>query len=163
LVSDKDWMTHALTLAQRAEAMGEVPVGAVVVLDNEMIGKGWNQPIASCDPTAHAEIIALRQAAKTVGNYRLVNATLYVTLEPCVMCLGAIIHARLKNVVFGADDPKTGAIKSAFELLAVKRFNHHLEWQNGICAAECATLLKNFFAMRRQLQDVKSQSMAATS
>jgi tRNA(adenine34) deaminase len=147
--NDEHWLTQAIALARRAEQVGEVPVGAVIVLDNKVIGEGWNQPISACDPTAHAEIVALRHAAKTVSNYRLVNATLYVTLEPCVMCLGAIIHARIKNVVYGADDPKAGAIKSAFELLVANRFNHHLEWQNGICADECATLLKNFFEKRR--------------
>ncbi|MGB6977105.1 MAG: tRNA adenosine(34) deaminase TadA [Gammaproteobacteria bacterium] len=145
------WLKQAIALARRAETLDEVPVGAVVVLDNKIIGEGWNQPISACDPTAHAEIIALRQAAKTVGNYRLINAILYVTLEPCVMCLGAIIHARIQRLVYGADDPKAGAIKSAFELLAANRFNHHLEWQNGICAAECGALLKNFFEIRRRV------------
>lgn len=147
--SDQDWMQHALTLAQYAASQDEVPVGAVIVQDDQMIGEGWNQPIQSCDPTAHAEIIAIRQAANKAGNYRLNQAILYVTLEPCVMCVGAIMHARLKRLVFGARDPKAGAVKSVFPLINDPRVLHVTTWQGGILEKECAEILIHFFQKRR--------------
>ncbi|MDF2866801.1 MAG: zinc-binding protein [Gammaproteobacteria bacterium] len=147
--SDDYWLAHALRLAERAQAAGEVPVGAVIVHEQRVIGEGWNQPISSSDPTAHAEIMALRQAAQGLNNYRLLNTTLYVTLEPCVMCAGAIIHARVKRVVFGAYDPKAGAAGSLFEVLGTKKLNHYVEWQGGVLAEPCALALKAFFRARR--------------
>lgn len=142
-------MQHALALAQRAADEGEVPVGAVVVRGEEVIGEGWNRPIAAHDPTAHAEIMALRAAARHVGNYRLVDTTLYVSLEPCVMCAGAIIHARVKRVVFGAADPKTGAAGSVFEVLGTDRLNHRVVVEGGLLAEESGELLRAFFRKRR--------------
>jgi tRNA(adenine34) deaminase len=142
-------MSRALELARMAEAAGEVPVGAVIVKDNRIVGEGWNRPIGSCDPTAHAEIIALRQAAQALGSYRLLNTTLYVTLEPCAMCAGAMMHARLARVVFGAADPKTGACGSIVNLFEQKKLNHHTELTGGVMAQECGELLKEFFASRR--------------
>jgi len=142
-------MRHALELARRAQAEGEVPVGAVVVLEEKVIGEGWNRPISASDPTAHAEIQAMRAAASTRKNYRLVGATLYVTLEPCAMCVGAMFHARLRRVVFGAADPKTGAAGSTVNLFEEKRLNHHALVQGGVLAAECGALLSSFFAARR--------------
>lgn len=142
-------MRLALGLAREAGAAGEVPVGAVVVLDGEVIGQGFNQPILRHDPTAHAEIMALRDAADRAGNYRLPGATLYVTLEPCVMCTGAIMHARVARVVFGARDPKTGAAGSVVDLYGESRLNHHAVIEGGILAEECGALLSSFFAARR--------------
>jgi len=142
-------MRHALRLAQRAQDEGEVPVGAVVVLEEKVIGEGWNRPISASDPTAHAEIQAMRAAASTRKNYRLVGATLYVTLEPCAMCVGAMFHARIRRVVFGASDPKTGAAGSTVDLFEEKRLNHHALVQGGVLAAECGALLSGFFASRR--------------
>jgi len=147
--SDEHFMRHALELARRAQAEGEVPVGAVVVLDEKVIGEGWNRPISAADPTAHAEIQAMRAAASTRKNYRLVGATLYVTLEPCAMCVGAMFHARIRRVVFGAADPKTGAAGSTVNLFEEKRLNHHALLQGGVLAAECGALLSGFFASRR--------------
>jgi tRNA(adenine34) deaminase len=147
--SDEHFMRHALGLAQRAQGEGEVPVGAVVVLDEQIIGEGWNRPISVSDPTAHAEIQAMRAAASTRKNYRLVGATLYVTLEPCAMCVGAMFHARIRRVVFGAADPKTGAAGSTVNLFEEKRLNHHALVQGGVLAAECGALLSGFFASRR--------------
>ena len=149
MVTDEDFMRHALELARRAQGEGEVPVGAVVVLDEKIIGEGWNRPISASDPTAHAEIQAMRAAASTRRNYRLVGATLYVTLEPCAMCVGAMFHARLRRVVFGASDPKTGAAGSTVNLFEEKRLNHHALVQGGVLAAECGALLSSFFAARR--------------
>jgi tRNA(adenine34) deaminase len=146
---DERFMRHALRLARRAQEEGEVPVGAVVVLDEQVIGEGWNRPISASDPTAHAEIQAMRAAASTRKNYRLVGATLYVTLEPCAMCVGAMFHARIRRVVFGASDPKTGAAGSAVDLFSQKNLNHHALVQGGVLAAECGTLLSDFFASRR--------------
>ncbi|BAO45068.1 tRNA adenosine(34) deaminase TadA [Thiolapillus brandeum] len=144
------FMQHALELAQRAEAQGEVPVGAVVVLDNEIIGEGWNQPIGRHDPSAHAEIMALRDAGERMKNYRLPETTLYVTLEPCPMCAGAIVHARVGKVIFGASDPRTGAAGSVFDLLpSDRRFNHLTEAEGGLLAEESAALLRQFFRARR--------------
>lgn len=149
LECDQHWMKHALTLAKQAELQQEVPVGAVVVLHEQIIGQGSNQPITIHDPTAHAEIIALRQASQHVNNYRLLNATLYVTLEPCIMCVGALLHARIKRLVFGALDPKTGAIASAFHLLDSKQHNHSIAWEGGCLAELCSEQLTRFFQQRR--------------
>jgi len=147
---DEHWMRHALLLARRAEAEGEVPVGAVLVRDGEPIGEGWNRPIGEHDPSAHAEIMALRAAGKVVGNYRLPNSTLYVTLEPCPMCAGAIVHARVARVVFGASDPRTGAAGSVFDLLpSDARFNHRTACEGGLLADEAGELLRAFFRARR--------------
>ncbi len=147
--TDLDWMSHALDLAHRAEDEGEVPVGAVVVLNNECIGEGWNRPISANDPTAHAEIEALRAAAQAVGNYRLPGATLYVTLEPCVMCAGAIVHARIAKLVFGALDPKAGAAGSVFSILQSEHLNHRVEIVEGVSAGDSTALLQSFFQARR--------------
>lgn len=149
LEADLFWMRHALSLAQRAALEGEVPVGAVLVQDDVLIAEGWNQPILSHDPTAHAEIVALRAAAETLNNYRLPGTTLYVTLEPCVMCAGAIVHARVKRVVFGAPDPKTGAAGSVFDVLVSDRHNHRVQVTGGVLAEECGRLLTEFFRARR--------------
>lgn len=144
------WMSRALELADMAESEGEVPVGALVVLDGEVIGEGWNRPIGQNDPSAHAEIIALRQAGARCGNYRLPGATLYVTLEPCVMCAGAMVHARLKQVVFGAFDPKSGAAGSVFKILPSDApFNHRVEVEGGVLEQACGERLKRFFRKRR--------------
>ena len=142
-------MRYALKLAARAEEEGEVPVGAVIVYDDTLLSEGWNQPINEHDPTAHAEIMALRAAGKKSTNYRLPDTTLYVTLEPCVMCVGAIMHARIGRVVYGADDPRAGAAGSVFSLLDSQLFNHSLEINNGVLANECGEILRNFFKARR--------------
>ena len=142
-------MRHALVLARRAQDEGEVPVGALVVLDEQILGEGWNRPIAASDPSAHAEIQAMRAAATRRRNYRLIGATLYVTLEPCAMCVGAMFHARIRRVVFGASDPKTGAAGSTVNLFEERRLNHHALVQGGVLAAECGALLSAFFASRR--------------
>ena len=147
--SDEYWMRQAILLANKAESLDEVPVGAVLVYDNAVIGEGWNQPIGLHDPTAHAEMMALRAGALAVKNYRLVDTTLFVTLEPCAMCVGAIIHARVKRVVFGASDPKTGAAGSVFALLNDDQFNHKVEVTGGVLADECGSLLKSFFGKKR--------------
>ena len=147
---DLHWMQSALALAARAEAAGEVPVGAVLVRDGEIIGEGWNQPIGIHDPTAHAEIAALRDAAQRTANYRLPNTTLYVTLEPCVMCSGAIIHARVARVVFGAADPRAGAAGSVFDILTTHKLNHRVEVTGGIEALAAAAQLQAFFQQRRK-------------
>ena len=142
-------MSEALALAGEAARAGEVPVGAVVVKDGRVVGRGFNQPIGGHDPTAHAEIVALREAARALGNYRLPGCELYVTLEPCAMCVGAMLHARLARVVFGARDPKTGACGSVIDLPAVEKLNHHGTFEGGLMAAECGELLRRFFAERR--------------
>jgi tRNA(adenine34) deaminase len=142
-------MRRALELARSALALGEVPVGALVVLDGDVIGEGFNRPISSTDPTAHAEVQALRAAAQAAGNYRLPGSTLYVTLEPCAMCAGAILHARVARVVFGASDPKTGACGSVVDLFAEAKLNHHAEVEGGVLADECGRQLRDFFARRR--------------
>jgi tRNA(adenine34) deaminase len=146
---DENWMRHALRLAQRAEILGEVPVGAVLVRDNRCLAEGWNSPIADNDPSAHAEINALREAGNQIGNYRLLDTTLYVTLEPCIMCVGAIVHARVKRLVFGAFDPKRGAVSSAFSVSDAGFLNHKLTWDGGILEAECSEILKDFFKAKR--------------
>ena len=145
-----DFMQAALALAANAADNGEVPVGALVVRDGEIIGRGQNSMIARNDPTAHAEILALRDAARRIGNYRLVDCELYVTLEPCAMCAGAMMHARIARVIFGASDPKTGACGSVVDLFAEQRLNHHAEVTGGILADTCAQQLKDFFAVRRK-------------
>ena len=142
-------MRKAIDLAEVAEVKGEVPVGALVVRDDDILGEGFNQVISACDPSAHAEIVALRAAARCVGNYRLPGTTLYVTIEPCAMCAGAIVHARIERLVFGAREPRSGAVCSACNLLEEGRFNHRVTWQEGIFAGEAASLLLNFFRMRR--------------
>ena len=142
-------MHRALELARHAEEAGEVPVGAVVVLNNEIIGEGWNQPIVSHDPTAHAEMVALRAASQYAKNYRLPGAVLYVTLEPCAMCAGAIVHARIARVVYGAADPKTGAAGSVFNLLDSSVLNHRSQLTSGVLAEECGQMLRGFFEARR--------------
>ena len=149
-MSDQAFMRLAMNAASEAKLAGEVPVGAVVVKDGEVIGVGYNQPIGQHDPTAHAEINALRSAAQKLGNYRLVDCTLYVTLEPCAMCAGAMMHARLARVVFGASDPKTGACGSVMNLFAEKKLNHQTLLDGGVLAEECGTMLSSFFAERRQ-------------
>lgn len=142
-------MRRALELAQRAADTGEVPVGAVLVRGDEVIGEGWNQPIGTRDPTAHAEVLALRAAAARVDNYRLVDSTLYATLEPCPMCAGALVHARVARVVFGAVDPRAGAAGTVFDLLRSAALNHRAEVVGGVLAEECAALLRSFFRTRR--------------
>jgi len=148
-----DFMAAALELARAAGARGEVPVGAIVVRGDRIIGRGGNTPIAHSDPTAHAEIVALREAARATGNYRLPDCTLYVTIEPCVMCAGAILHARVRELVFGARDPKTGACGSVIDVFAESRLNHHATVTSGIRADECAALLQDFFAARRSVRE----------
>ncbi len=143
-------MLEALALARQAAEAGEVPVGAVIVKDNQIVGRGYNQPISRRDPSAHAEVMALRDAAQHMDNYRLTNCDLYVTLEPCCMCVGAILHARIARVVFGAADPKTGACGSVVNLFAESRLNHHAEVSGGLLADESSLLLKTFFAQRRK-------------
>ena len=142
-------MREALALAAQAAAAGEVPVGAVVVREGRVIGRGSNRPISSSDPTAHAEIVALREAARALDNYRLTGCELYVTLEPCAMCVGAMVHARLARVVFGARDPKTGACGSIVDLPAIAHWNHHGAFSGGVLAVECGEVLRRFFAERR--------------
>jgi tRNA(adenine34) deaminase len=149
-VDDATFMRRALELAREAAAAGEVPVGAVVVAGGEVIGEGWNRPIGTHDPTAHAEIVALRDAATRSGNYRLPGSELFVTLEPCAMCAGAIVHARVDRVVFAAPDPRSGAAGSVFDLLpADRRFNHYTRCEGGVLADESAALLRDFFRARR--------------
>ena len=147
---DVMWMRHALTLADKAESIGEVPVGACVVLNGELICEGFNTPITDNDPSAHAELRAVKEAASTVQNYRLIDATLYVTLEPCSMCAGMLVHARVKRVVFGAKDAKTGAAGSVMNLLQHPALNHQLEVVSGVLADECANKLSDFFRKRRK-------------
>jgi tRNA(adenine34) deaminase len=149
VTSDEAWMRYAIRLAQRAEQQGEVPVGAVLVKENRCIAEGWNASISLHDPSAHAEIVALRGAGVALGNYRLIDTTLYVTLEPCVMCMGALSQARVNRLVFGATDPKRGAVCSALALADACFLNHQITWQGGILADECAALLKDFFRAKR--------------
>ncbi|HLF95945.1 MAG TPA: tRNA adenosine(34) deaminase TadA [Methylococcaceae bacterium] len=148
-MQDSRWMKRALELARRAQDMGEVPVGAVLVKDGTLIAEGWNQPIAAHDPSAHAEMRVLRAAGQALQNYRLVETTLYVTLEPCVMCMGAIVHGRVKRLVYGADDPLRGCAGSVLQLADAPFLNHRLEVSGGLFAEECAALLKGFFQSRR--------------
>ncbi|WON75902.1 tRNA adenosine(34) deaminase TadA [Serratia sp. UGAL515B_01] len=148
--NDEYWMRQALSLAKRAQEEGEVPVGALLVLNNQVIGEGWNRPIGRHDPTAHAEIMALRQGGSVLQNYRLLDATLYVTLEPCVMCAGAMIHSRISRLVYGAADEKTGAAGSLVDILRHPGMNHQVEIVSGVLAEECSTTLSNFFRLRRE-------------
>ncbi len=147
--ADLTFMQAAIEEAQAAGARGEVPVGAVIVSDDRIVGRGGNRTILDCDPSAHAEIVALREAAKGVGNYRLLGTTLYVTIEPCAMCAGAMVQARITRLVYGADDPKGGAVHSCFSILDHPQINHRVELSRGILAEEAAALLQNFFAARR--------------
>ncbi len=148
-LTHKYWMRHALTLAQRAWDEGEVPVGAVLVHNNQVIGEGWNRPIGRHDPTAHAEIMALRQGGLVLQNYRLLETTLYVTLEPCVMCAGAMVHGRIGTLVFGARDAKTGAVGSLMDITGHPGMNHQVQVIEGIMAPECSAMLSAFFRQRR--------------
>jgi tRNA(adenine34) deaminase len=149
-MADIDHMRAALALAGRAKADSEVPVGAIVIYQDEVIGEGWNRAIATCDPTAHAEVVAIRAAAQRLGNYRLPRSTLYVTLEPCAMCAGAIIHARIARVVFGAFDRNSGAAGSVIDVLLDSRSNHAVDVFGGVLADECGSMLRGFFAPRRK-------------
>ncbi len=142
-------MDEALRAAQRALDTGEVPVGAVVVCDGRIVGRGWNRNLTDSDPTAHAEIFALREAGKAIGNHRLGDCELFVTIEPCAMCSGALVHARIKRLVYGADDPKAGAVRSALQVLNHPAMNHHMEVRGGVLAGRCAELLQSFFRDRR--------------
>ena len=146
---DEHWMGLALEEAARAAQVGEVPVGAVVVLDGRLLGSGHNAPIKDCDPTAHAEIVALRGAAREAGNYRLIGATLYATIEPCAMCCGAVLHARIERLVYGADDAKAGAVRSVHRLLDDERLNHQIAVTAGVRATECGARLSDFFRAKR--------------
>jgi tRNA(adenine34) deaminase len=158
-VQDAVFMRQAISQARNAWALGEVPVGAVVVKDGQVVATGFNQPIGTHDPTAHAEIMALRAAAAILGNYRLPGCELYVTLEPCAMCSGAMMHARLARVVYGAPDPKTGACGSIVNLFEQEKLNHHTEVVGGVLAEECGQLLKEFFAERRLAQQALIKEM----
>jgi tRNA(adenine34) deaminase len=151
-LNDEHWMQRALALARHAEALGEVPVGAVLVMDNECLAEGWNQPVTSHDPSAHAEMMVLRAAGRKIKNYRLVSSTLYVTLEPCVMCAGAIIQARIARVVYGAADPRAGAAGSVFQVLDTDRLNHRCEIGAGVLQNECSAILREFFKKRRDME-----------
>jgi tRNA(adenine34) deaminase len=151
-MNDELFMHAALELARQAEQASEVPVGAVVVKDGEIIGRGFNSPIRQCDPSAHAEMMAMRDAARNIGNYRLPDCELFVTLEPCLMCVGAMFHARIARVIYGASDPKTGAAGSVLNLFTEQRLNHHAVVQGGVLAEECGTILSQFFAARRAQQ-----------
>lgn len=152
-MSHSDWMAYALEQAELAGELGEVPVGAVIVRDGEIIGRGFNRPISACDPSAHAEIQALRHAALQTGNYRLSGATLYVTIEPCHMCAGALVHARIEQLVFGAREPKAGAVISRNQLLDAPFLNHQVSWEEGVLADSCAQVLRDFFARKRRASD----------
>jgi tRNA(adenine34) deaminase len=148
--TDQYWMQLALEQAQLAAAAGEVPVGAVLIRDNELIASGFNQPISSCDPTAHAEVVALRTASAQLSNYRLPDTTLYVTIEPCTMCAGALVHARIKRLVYGATEPRAGAVVSANKLLDGEQFNHRIEVEGGVLAEQCGAILQKFFRDKRR-------------
>ena len=161
---DEKMMRYALELADKAEALGEIPVGAVLVDDaRNIIGEGWNLSIVQSDPTAHAEIIALRNGAKNIQNYRLLNSTLYVTLEPCTMCAGAILHTRIKRLVFGASDYKTGAIGSRFHFFDDYKMNHTLEITSGVLAEECSQKLSTFFQKRREEKKIEKALLKSLS
>jgi tRNA(adenine34) deaminase len=149
LCNDELWMEEALRSAQRALEAGEVPVGAVVVRQGRIVGRGWNRNIADHDPTAHAEIAALREAGASLGNHRLVDCDLFVTIEPCAMCAGAMVHARIKRLVYGADDPKAGAVQSVMRVLSQPQLNHQVEVRGGVLAGRCAEVLQEFFRNRR--------------
>jgi tRNA(adenine34) deaminase len=150
LNKDELWMEEALRSAQRALDAGEVPVGAVVVFDGQIVGRGWNRNIGENDATAHAEIVALREAGATIGNHRLMECELFVTIEPCAMCAGAMVHARIKRLVYGADDIKAGAVRSVMQLLEHPAMNHRVEVRGGVLAGRCAEVVQTFFKNRRQ-------------
>ena len=150
MISDELWMEEALREAQRAAALAEVPVGAVVVRGEKIVGRGGNRNLVDNDPTAHAEIVALRQAARELGNHRLTDCTMFSTIEPCAMCAGALVHARLRRLVYGADDPKAGAFRSVVQVLNHPRLNHQMEVTSGVLAARCAELLWSFFGEKRK-------------
>lgn len=154
---DQLWMAHALRLAEKAEQQGEVPVGAVIVKDDQIVGEGWNQPITLNDPSAHAEIMAIRDAGSRLNNYRLTECTLYVSLEPCSMCTGAMVHSRVARLVFGAADPRTGAAGSVFQLADNIHLNHRMMITSGVLAEQSAALLQHFFRRRRAEQKAKKQ------
>lgn len=156
--TDAQFMREALKLAACAEAEGEVPVGAVVVHDGEIVGRGWNKPISACDPTAHAEIIALRDAATRLSNYRLPDCTLYVTIEPCAMCAGAIVHSRVARLVFGASEPKAGVVLSNGEFLDRDNLNHRVVYQAGVLAEECSAMISAFFKKRRAAKSLAKKN-----
>ena len=147
--SDQVFMRRALAMAERASAVGEVPVGAVLVKDGQIIAEGHNQPIGSCDPSAHAEMVALRRGALAEANYRLPGCDLYVTIEPCVMCVGAMLHARLRRVIFGALEPRAGALQSQLQLLDMDHYNHRIDWRGGVLEHDCGDLMRTFFRARR--------------
>ncbi len=161
LSEDEAWMRYAIRLAQFAEKKGEVPVGAVLVnADGECLAEGWNSPILQHDPSCHAEMMAIRQGGKALENYRLIDTTLYVTLEPCVMCMGAIMHARIGRLVFGAYDPQRGAVCHALQLAEASFLNHKIEWQGGVMEEECSQLLKDFFQSRRRQKKSESRKLS---
>jgi tRNA(adenine34) deaminase len=149
-INHHKWIQQALALAREAELLGEVPIGAVLVKNGEVIGRGMNRTITDCDPTAHAEIVALRDAASTIGNYRLVDTQMYVTLEPCTMCAGALIHARVASLIFGASEPKAGAIVSSARVLDNESLNHQIEIIENVCRDECSELMSEFFRKKRE-------------
>jgi len=159
LYSDQDWMQYALSLADKAEAVGEIPVGAVLVKDNKIVGEGWNVSILEHNACAHAEVKAIAEAGARLENYRLIDCTLYVTLEPCPMCAGAIVHARIKRLVYGAGDYKTGAAGSVFDLVRNEQLNHQVEVTSGVYAEECATKISEFFKRRRKEKKALKQVM----
>ena len=160
---DLFWMAQALAMADVSEQMNEVPVGAVAVWQNQLVGVGWNQPIATHDPTAHAELMALRMAGEVIGNYRLLEVTLYVTLEPCPMCAGGMVHGRIGRLVYGAADAKTGAVDSVFQLLQDKRLNHQVATQSGVLAEACGEKLSAFFRRRRQEKKAEKRAEKHTN
>ena len=151
MISDELWMEEALREAQRAAAAGEVPVGAVVVCGEKIVGRGGNRNLTNDDPTAHAEIVALRQAARNIGNHRLPECQIFVTIEPCAMCAGALVHARLRRLVYGADDPKAGAVGSVLQVVNHPRLNHQMQITSGVLAARCGELLQSFFVEKRKV------------
>jgi len=159
MLTDEDWMRYAIQLAKRAEQAGEVPVGAVLVKDNKIIGQGWNLSIQRHDPSAHAELQAIRQAGPVLQNYRLLDCTLYVTLEPCAMCAGALVHSRIRRLVYGATDAKAGACGSVFNLVQHSQLNHQLEVQAGVLADSCSAQLSDFFRKRRAEQKAAKQRL----
>lgn len=158
-MTDEHWMQHAITLAARAEQQGEVPVGAVLVKNDHILGEGWNQMIGLNDPSAHAEMQAIRAAAVNVGNYRLVDCSLYVTLEPCCMCAGVMVHSRIKRLIFGTHDAKTGAAGSVLNVVQHHQFNHQLDIVSGVLAAQCAEQLSSFFKRRRAEQKALKRAL----
>jgi tRNA(adenine34) deaminase len=151
--SDELWMQEALRAAQRALLAGDVPVGAVVVWQNEVIGRGWNRNVADSDPTAHAEVVALREAGAAIGNHRLLDCELFATIEPCAMCAGALVHARIKRLIYGADDPKAGAVDSVLKVLNHPQLNHQMVVTRGVLAGHCAEMLQTFFRQKRFVVD----------